>query len=218
MSGRLSLALSEQIRNMTSWILTDSHPVDSRKNESIDESKDLKKETRENNPTEVIPGGTLIAEASQPQSNIVAPSVHSHLTSLTSETLEMPSVSSVSAEHDVPPFVSETFDKFEHHHSVASELKVPIIQPNLNAAPSSAVHIEEETDKLGKLKLKLIEEGDISNSNLIFRDSVRKELYTINESSLEQLDSLEPLSSCATLQKGSLEPLPTGHDMCLFSL
>ncbi|KAG8368156.1 hypothetical protein BUALT_Bualt15G0015700 [Buddleja alternifolia] len=207
MSGRFSLALSEQIRNMTSWILTDSHPEDLRKNESIDESKDFIKETRENNPTEMISGGTLIAEASQPQSNTVAPSVHNHLISLTSETLEMPSVSSVSAEQDVP--VSETSDKFEHHHSVVSELKVPVIQPNLNAAPSSAVHIEEETDKLGKLKLKLIEEGDISNSNLIFRDSARKELYTITECSLEQLDSLEPLSSCATLQKGSLEPLPT---------
>ncbi|KAI3446198.1 hypothetical protein Pfo_002863 [Paulownia fortunei] len=220
MSGRLTLALSEQIRGMASWILTDSHRVNLRKKESIDGSKDFMEETRENNQadksmgaeirfreTDVISGGALVAEASQFQSNMFASSAHDNLTSKTSEPLEMSSVHSVLSKYEVPPFVKEVCEvhpnAHEHPDSVASELSVPVMQTNLGAALSSANLIQEETDKLGRLKFELLEEGDINNSNLIFRDSARKELHTINEASLEKLDDLEPLSSCATLQKNS---------------
>ncbi|KAK4437692.1 Pentatricopeptide repeat-containing protein MRL1, chloroplastic [Sesamum alatum] len=91
----------------------------------------------------------------------------------------------------------------ENPNSVDSEWSVPVMQTNLGAAPSSANHIQEETAQLGSLKLELLEEGDMNNSNLIFRDSERKELHTINMASLEKIDNLEPLSSYATLQKDS---------------
>ncbi|KAK6136673.1 hypothetical protein DH2020_029580 [Rehmannia glutinosa] len=220
MSGRLTLALSEQIRSMMSWILTDSHRTDLRKKESIDESKDFMEETREINradtgvgaeikfrETDVVPGGVLIANASQFQSNMVASSARDNLTSQTSEILEIPSMHSVLSKYDVPPFVEEPFEVHanaqELLNSVASEVSVPVMEINLGAALSSANHTHEETDKLGRLKLEFLEEGDKENFNLIFSNSARKELHTINETSLEQLDNLERLSSCATLQKKS---------------
>lgn len=202
MSGRLTLALSEQIRSVTSWILTDSHHVVLRKKKSLDGNKYFMKETRENNCAEikigesdVIDGGALIALASKFQSNIIASSVHDS------------SVPSVLSEYDVPPFVEEVSEVHpkanEHSHSVASELSVPVTKTNFGASTSSTDHMQEETDELDGLKLELFEEGDINNLNLIFRDSSRKELHTINKASFEKLDNLEQLSSCATLQKNS---------------
>ncbi|KAL0422842.1 UNVERIFIED_CONTAM: Pentatricopeptide repeat-containing protein MRL1, chloroplastic [Sesamum latifolium] len=345
MSGRLTLAVSQHIRSMMSWILTDSHRVDLRKTEAVDGSNNFMKETRESNQadkdmeaeikfreTDVIPRGILMAEASQSESDMVASCVHDNLTSQTSEIVEISSMVSVSSEYNVPSFIKEVYEHEnpnsvdsewlvpemqinfgaippsanhiqeetahlgslkldevrEHEHpnsvdsewsvsamqtnlgavpssanhiqeetaqlgslkldeirehenpnSVDSEWSVPAMQTNLGAVPSSANHIreetaqfgilkldeicehenpnsvnlgaappsanhiQEETAQLGSLKLELLEEGDMNYSNLIFRDSERKELHTINMASLEKLDNLEPLSSYATLQKNS---------------
>ncbi|XP_020551664.1 pentatricopeptide repeat-containing protein MRL1, chloroplastic [Sesamum indicum] len=307
MSGRLTLAVSQHIRSMMSWILTDSNRVDLRKIEAVDGSNDFMKETRESNQadkdmeaeikfreTDVIPRGILIAEASQSQSDMVASCVHDNLASQTSEILEISSMASISSKYNVPSFIKEVsehenpnsvdsewlvpeiqinfgaappsenhiqeemaqlgslkldeirehenpnsadsewsvpvmqanlgavpssvnhiqeetaqlgslkLDKICEHenpNSVDSEWSVPVMQTNLGAAPSSANHIQEETAQLGSLKLELLEEGDMNYSNLIFRDSEREELHTINLASLEKLDNLEPLSSYANLQK-----------------
>ncbi|KAK4401470.1 Pentatricopeptide repeat-containing protein MRL1, chloroplastic [Sesamum angolense] len=309
MSGRLTLAVSEHIRSMMSWILTDSHRVDLRKIEAVDGSNDFMKETRGSNQadkgmeaeikfreTDVIPRGILIEEASWSQSDMVASRVHDNLTSKTSKILEISSMASVSSEYSVPSFIKEVcehenpnsvdsewlvpemqinfgavppsanhiqeetaqlgslkLDEIREHenpnsvdsewsvpamqanlgavpssanhiqeetaqlaslkldeicehenpNSVDSEWSVPVMQTNLGAAPPSANHIQEETAQLGSLKLELLEEGDMNHSNLIFKDSERKELHTINMASLEKLDNLEPLSPYSTLQKNS---------------
>lgn len=206
MSGRLTLALSEHIRSMTSWILT-SHIVDLRKKESIDGSENITEETIENTradeytgakikvkETDVIPEGALFVEASRFQSNMVGSSIHDNLTSQTSETLTISSLPSVLSKLDVQPFLKEACEVHPNAHvypkSVESEFPDPVMQANLGAALSSANRIQEEADNLDRLKLELI-----------FRDSGRRELHTINEASLEKLDNLEPLSSCATLPK-----------------
>lgn len=212
MSGRLTIALSEQMRSMTRWILTDSHHLVLRKNESIDDgNRDSLKETRENNgsdikfeETNVIPGGALVVEAPEFQLNIIAPAVNGCLTSLTSEALEISSVPSVLSEYDVPPLVDEVREVHpnaqELSHSVAYELSVPVAQTNVGASASSADHMQEETEKLDRQSVTVIEERGQNNWDYIFRSSARKELHTVKGPSLEKLDNLEELSSCATLQ------------------
>ncbi|GFP85958.1 pentatricopeptide repeat-containing protein mrl1 chloroplastic [Phtheirospermum japonicum] len=209
MSGRLTLALSEQIRSIMTWILTDSHSQDLRKKESVDGSKDYVEKTREINhehndtsdekktrETDVIPGGSLIAMASQFQSNMVASSSHDNSTSQASGTMEISSV----------PFLLSNYgvqDSLEHPNSAASEVSVAVMETKLGGSLSSAEHIHEDTDEFGRLKLEFLEEDDRKDFNRIFSDSARKELHTISETSLEQLDNMGPLSSCATLQKKS---------------
>lgn len=208
MSGRLTLALSEQMRSMTRWILTDSHHLVSRKKESIDDgSRDSLKETRESNgsdikfeETNVIPGGTLVVEAPEFQLNIVSPAVNGCVT----EALEISSVPSVISEYDVPPLVDEVCEvhpnAHEFSHSVAYELPVAVTQTNVGSSASSADHMQEETDKLDRPSVTVIEESGKNNWDHIFRSSARKELHTVKGPSLEKLDSLDELSSCATLQ------------------
>lgn len=210
MSGRLTLALAEQVRSMTRWILTDSHLVVSRKKESLDRNQYCLEETRENNAadikfgeTDVIPRGALIVEAPEFQSNIIAPTVNGSLTSLTSEALEISSVPSVLSERDASPFVHEVCEAHsnahELSHSFAYKLSVPATQTNLGGYTSSADHMQEETDEFRGLKLRLIEESGTKNLDRIFRLSTRQELHTVTE--VENLDTLEQFSSCATLQK-----------------
>ncbi|KAL0365600.1 UNVERIFIED_CONTAM: Pentatricopeptide repeat-containing protein MRL1, chloroplastic [Sesamum angustifolium] len=214
MSGRLTLAVSQHIRSMMSWILTDSHRVDLRKIEAVDGSNDFMKETRESNQadkgmeaeikfreTDVIPRGILIEEASRSQSDMVASRVHDNLTSKTSKILEISSMASVSSEYSVPSFIKGVCEH-ENPNSVDSEWQFQKCR-QMGAVPPSANHIQEETAQLGSLKLELLEEGDMNHSNLIFKDSERKELHTINMASLEKLDNLEPLSPYSTLQKNS---------------
>ncbi|KAK4491435.1 hypothetical protein RD792_002184 [Penstemon davidsonii] len=215
MTGRLTLALSEQIRSMTSWILTDSHNVDLRTETSLHENKDLMQETRKHNDAdkdmvvetmflESDTRGTLVIESPESQSKMVASSVHDNLAFGESGTTEASSKPSEVSRYDVPPLVTEAsearWDTHEQRISVAVELSVPVIPTNTSAAPSGG-HINAERDELVGLKLELLRKSDRSISDLIFRESARKELYTINEASVEKLDSLEPLSSCATLQK-----------------
>ncbi|KAL3621318.1 Cation-independent mannose-6-phosphate receptor CI-MPR [Castilleja foliolosa] len=201
MSGRLTLALSEQIRSMMSWILTDSHPRDLKKEESVDERKSCMEKTREIDhdnkdtsdeinikETDLIPGESLTAMASQSQSNIVASSSHDNSTSESSGAMEISS-------HVIQ-------NAHEDPNSVASEVSVAIMETELSGARSSAEHMHEEADTLGRLKLEFLED-DRKYLDHIFGDSARKELHTINETSLEQLDNLEPLSSCTTLQRKS---------------
>ncbi|KAL8543129.1 hypothetical protein ACS0TY_003861 [Phlomoides rotata] len=206
---RLTLALSEQIRSMTSWIRTYSHHVSSRKTESIDGNKYIMNENIKNNgaeimfgETDVILNGALIAEESKLQPNILASNVHDSISSLTSATSE---VSSVLSEYDVPPFVEEVCEMHpnvhDHSHSVTSELPVQVMQRKLGASTSSVLNKQEETADRGGINCKLLKENNINNLILIFQDSAREELHTINEASLEKLDSVELLSSCATLQK-----------------
>lgn len=212
MSGRLTLALSEQMRSMTRWILTDSHHLHLRKKESIDDrNQHSMKETRESNgsdnkfkETNVIPGGALVVDAPEFQLNIIAPAVNGGLTSLTSDALEIPSAPSVLSEYDAPPFVDEVCEvhpsAHELSHFVAHESSVPVIQTNVGVSASSVDHIQEVTDKLDGLNLTVIEERGKNNWDHIFRSSARKELHTVTGTSLEKLDNLEQLSSCATLQ------------------
>lgn len=207
MSERITLALSEHIRSMTSWILTDSHHVSSKKTESVDGNKYINERVKENDAeimfgeTDVIPGGSLI-EASKFQPNILASDVHDSSISLTSTTSE---ISSALSGYDVQPFVKEVCvvhpNVHEHSHSVASELSVPVMQRNLGASTSSVDNKQEETDDLGGINCELLKQKNVNNLSLIFQDSARKELHTITEASLEKLDGVELLSSCATRQK-----------------
>lgn len=209
MSERLTLALSEQIRSMTSWIRKDSHHVSLKTTESVDGNKYIMNESIKNNgaeimlgETDVILGGALIAEASEFQPNILASNVHDSIISLTSATSE---ISSVLSEYDVPPFVEEVCEVHpnvhERSHSVASDMPVPVMQRKLGASTSSVDNKQEETDDHGGINSELLKQNNISNLSLIFQDSARKELHTITEASLEKLDTGEILSSCATLQK-----------------
>ncbi|KAL0334654.1 UNVERIFIED_CONTAM: Pentatricopeptide repeat-containing protein MRL1, chloroplastic [Sesamum radiatum] len=176
MSGRLTLAVSQHIRSMMSWILTDSHRVDLRKIEAVDGSNDFMKETRESNQadkgmeaeikfreTDVIPRGILIEEASRSQSDMVASRVHDNLTSKTSKILEISSMASVSSEYSVPSFIKGVCEH-ENPNSVDSEWLVPEMQINFGAVPPSANHIQEETAQLGSLKLDEIREHENPNS------------------------------------------------------
>lgn len=210
MSGRLTLALAEQVRSMTRWILTDSHLVVLRKKESLDRNQYCLEETREDNvadikfgETDVTPRGALVVEAPEFQSNIIAPTVNGCLTSLTSEALEISSVPSVLSERDASPFVREVCEVHSNahklSHSVAYKFSVPETQINLGDYTSSADRMQEETDELRELKLRFLEESGTNNLDRIFRRSARQELHTVTE--VENLDTLEQLSSCATLQK-----------------
>ncbi|KAH6780127.1 hypothetical protein C2S52_011364 [Perilla frutescens var. hirtella] len=211
LSGRLTLALSEQIRSMTRWIVTDSNHVVLQNKECIDRNQYCIKQTRENDgsdikfgETDMIPGGALVLEA-EFQSEILAPTVNGCLTSFTSEALEISTVHSVLSEYGVPPIVDKVCEvqpnAHEFSHSVAYEWSVPVTQTNLGSSTSSEDHMQEETDELGGLKLRLLEESGTNNLDHIFRSSARKELHTVTAASLEKLDNVDQLSSCATLQK-----------------
>ncbi|XP_042004136.1 pentatricopeptide repeat-containing protein MRL1, chloroplastic-like isoform X1 [Salvia splendens] len=230
MSGRLTLALSEQIRIITRWILTDAKHLSSGKKESTYINQYSMKETRENNGADisfgeanVIPGGSLVVEAPEEfKLSIIAPAVNGCLTSLASEALEISSsVPSVVSESDFPAFVDEVCEvqqnAHELSHSVAYDLSVPITQTNLGGCASLADQMQEETDKVGGLNLTIV--GEIGGNNLdhIFRSSPRRELHTVTGTFLEKLDNLEQLSSCATLQRfscySSLRNMGGGSDL-----
>ncbi|XP_047944173.1 pentatricopeptide repeat-containing protein MRL1, chloroplastic-like [Salvia hispanica] len=216
MSGRLTLALSEQIKFVTAWILTDAKHLRLGKKESTDINQYSKKETRENNGADinfgeanVIPGGALVVEAPEEfKLSSIAPAVNGCLTSLASEALEISSsVPSVVSEYDFQAFVDEVREvqqnAHELSHSVAYDLSVPITQTNLGVCASLADQMQEETDKVGGLNLTNVGESDGNNLDHIFRSSPRRELHTVTGTSLEKLDNLEELPSCATLQSFS---------------
>ncbi|GER50302.1 pentatricopeptide repeat-containing protein [Striga asiatica] len=203
MSGKLTLAVSEQIRSMMGWMLTDSHSQQ-RKKGSVYGSKDSMGETRETDHANnyvsdefkfrekvATAGGAVVEVASQFQSDTVASSSHDYSTSQASETIEIPSLPSVLSNHGV-----QNVD--EHPNSAAS--KVAVMETVVGKSLSPAAHIHEGTNQYGGRKIEFLEKDDTNIFNHIFNSSARKELHTIDKMCLEQLDNLEPVSYYATLQ------------------
>ncbi|CAA0807675.1 Pentatricopeptide repeat-containing protein MRL1-chloroplastic [Striga hermonthica] len=199
MSGKLKLALSEQIRSMMGWMLTDSHSQ-RRKKGSVYGSKDSMGETvhsnndvsdefkfRENVATA---RESVIAVASQFQSETVGSSSHDYSTSQASETMEISCLRKVLSNHGV-----QNVD--EHPNSAAS--KVAVMETVVGDSLLPAAHIHEETNQFGGRKIEFLEKDDTNIFNHIFNSSARKGLHTIDKTSLEQLDNLEPAPSYATL-------------------
>lgn len=202
MPGQLILALSEQIRSIMSWIITDAHSEDLRKETYVGDNKSMVKGTRDSDQmvseiefceTDAILRDTLITKESTFQSNVVSSSAQTFVTDGTSEIMEL---SSIPTKVKAPSFLTEIL---EVHLNVpaATESSAPVIKSNMRSA-SSAVDLQAESDKLG-VNLDILKEGDVRRCNLYLRDSPREELPKIDVASLEKLDSLELLSSCVTI-------------------
>lgn len=193
-----------------------SDPVSLWSEASNVETKDVQKETGENSgadedfvsainlmESENVPGETLVTEVSECHSEMVAPNVHDPLVSRSLNESSFPQ--SELSGFNISPLATETHEVYpavhEHEISVAADLSSPKIETNLNTAPSTVGHTNEQVNDHATYKLQQLEEGNISSSDIILRDFVGRELYSISASSMERLDSLEPLSSCATLEK-----------------
>ncbi|XP_051146812.1 pentatricopeptide repeat-containing protein MRL1, chloroplastic [Andrographis paniculata] len=172
MSGSISFALSEQIRSMMSWILSDQHYMDLRNNDSIGRREDSLEDTKED---------TQVNKDIFGESKIRSDKV-------SSETLT----------EEISQFQSRIFASSATYSSTSRSSDVS--EADLDAA-SAVNHIHGDPDKFSRLEL--LEEADINYSNLIFADSTCKELYTINEASMENLDNLDALSSFTILQNNN---------------
>ncbi|XP_073149842.1 pentatricopeptide repeat-containing protein MRL1, chloroplastic isoform X2 [Henckelia pumila] len=207
MPGQLILALSEQIRSIMSWIITDARSKDLQKETYVGGNKSLVKETRESNEvvseiefweTDTINRDTPIAKESTFQSNAVSSRAQDFVTDETSEIMELSSI---------PTKVHGTSFLTEIHEvhldgPAATESSAPILKSNLRSASSSAVDLQAESDELG-VNLEILKEGDVTRNNLYLRDPHREEPSKMDETSLEMLDSLETLSSCVIIHENS---------------
>ncbi|KZV53463.1 Pentatricopeptide repeat-containing protein [Dorcoceras hygrometricum] len=207
MAGQLILALSEQIRSIMSWIITDENSEDLRRKTNGGDAKSMVKGTRESNQvfseiefgeTDTIHRDTPITKESTFQSNVVSSSGQNFVTDGTHEIMEL---SSISTKVNVPSFLTE-IREVHLDGPAATESSGPVSKSHMRSSASTTVVLQAESDNLGG-KVEILKEGDVSRYNLYLRDSPQKELPKIDEASLQKLDSLEPLLSYATIHENS---------------
>ncbi|XP_073278847.1 pentatricopeptide repeat-containing protein MRL1, chloroplastic isoform X1 [Primulina huaijiensis] len=218
MPGQLILALSEQIRSIMSWIITDAHSEDLRKETYLGDNRSMVKGTRESNQvvseiefcdTDTILRDTLITKESTFQSNVVPSSAKNFVTDGTSEIMEL---SSIPTKVNVPSFLTEIR---EVHLDVpaTTDSSAPVIKSNLRSASSSAFDLLAESDKLG-VNLEILKEGDIHRYNLYLRDSPREELPKIDVAIHENSSSLSFTNN--SLVEGSSLSAPDNALVAIF--